>query len=408
MKPLENASAGSSEITGRPTWAEVDLAALAENFRTLRSLLKIAPLRGVASGEFACPSSPVPPRIIPVIKADAYGHGAVQVANTLAEEGATAFAVAMVEEGVQLRQAGIAQEILVLQGAWPGQENDSILHGLTTVVHSPEGVRRLDNAAGAFSRRVNVHLKLDTGMARLGASWEALGPVVDALRAARHIQLQGTFSHLACAEEEDATYTLEQIRRFDHGLRSLREVGLDPGEVHLANSAGLLYFSCLRGLSARLGIALYGYPPAPLRCPVKLKEVLTLKTRIGRLHTIKPGHTVGYNRRFKASRVTRGATLPIGYADGYRHRLTGHGRVIIRDQWAEVLGAVAMDMMVVDVTDIPNVAEGDEVILLGSSSRCHMSAQDWAGLLGTISYEVLCSISPRVPRIYKKSRDVVE
>ncbi len=411
MEPLENSPVALS-VTGRPTWAEVDLAALAENFRALRSLLRIEPqLPDGASEAFvrsspgACPSGSVLPRIIPVIKADAYGHGAVQVANTLAEEGATAFAVAMVEEGVQLRQAGIAQEILVLQGAWPGQEAESILHGLTTVVHSPEGVRRLDRVAGGLSRVVNVHLKLDTGMARLGASWDEMGPIVDALHAARHVKLQGTFSHLACSEEEDATFTLEQIRRFERGLLSLREAGMDPGEVHLANSAGLLYFNCLRWLSARPGIALYGYPPAPSRCPIKLKEVLTLKTRIGRLHTIKPGNTVGYNRRFKASRVTRGATLPIGYADGYRHRLTGRGKVIIRDQWAEVLGAVAMDMMVVDVTDIPDATEGDEVILLGSGSRCRMNAQDWADLLGTISYEVLCSISPRVSRIYKKSED---
>jgi len=411
MEPVQSPSSASSEASGRPTWAEIDLAALAENFSTLRSLLTIEPqARDRASTKHRATTGDcrvsIPPRIIPVIKADAYGHGAIQVAKALAGAGATAFAVALVEEGVQLRQAGIAEEIVVLQGAWPGQESESIVHGLTTAVHSPEGIRRLDRAARALARVAPVHLKLDTGMARLGVSWEAMRTVVEPLLAAKHIRLQGTFSHLACSEEEDSTYTLEQIRRFEHALVSLRNAGLDPGEVHLANSAGLLYFNCLRGLSARPGIALYGYPPAPHRSPVKLKEVLTLKTRIGRLHTIEPGSTIGYNQRFKASRVTRAATLPIGYADGYRHRLTGRGRVIIRDQWSEVLGSVAMDMIVVDVTEIPGAAEGDEVMLLGSSPRCQVTALDWAEVLGTISYEVLCSISPRVPRIYKSRPEV--
>ena len=383
MAVVENVRFFTPHQGGRPTWAEVDLAALVENYRTMNSFLK---------GETS--------RIVPVIKADAYGHGAIPVARALAAQGATAFAVALVEEGVALRQGGISGEILVLQGVWPGQEIESIDHRLTATVYSPDGVRRLDRASRDLAQAVPVHLKIDTGMARLGVSWETLGPVLEALRGAEHVRLRGTFSHLACAEEEDPYFTLEQIRRFEHSLQCMRTSGFDPGEVHLANSSGLLYCDRLRTMSARPGITLYGYAPAPSRCPVRLKRSLSLKTRIGRVCTIEPGSTVGYNRRFKASRPTRAATLPIGYADGYRHALTGRGRVIIRDRWAEVLGAVAMDMIVADITDIPEAGEGDEVILLGSSPSCRIDAQDWADLLGTIPYEILCAISPRVPRVY--------
>jgi alanine racemase len=379
---------------GRPTWAEVDLAALRRNYRALKGRLD------------GPPSSPLViehPRLIPVIKADAYGHGAVPVAKALAAEGAPAFAVAIVEEAVALRRAGIGGEILVLQGAWPGQEPEVVEHGLEAAVSSPEALARLDVEARRRSREVRVHIKVDTGMARLGIAWDRIDVLLSQLQRVHNAKIAGVFSHLACAEESDDSFTTEQIRRFRIALGAVRASGFDPGEIHLANSAGLLYVDSLWASSARAGIALYGYPPAPERCPLALERVLTWKTRLGRIHPIQPGESVGYNRRFRASRMTRAATLPVGYADGYRRSLSGQGRVIVRDRWADVLGAVSMDLIVVDVTGIPDIREGEEAILLGQTNSCRFDAESWAALLGTIPYEVLCGISPRVPRVYLDS-----
>ena len=376
----------------RPTWTEVNLNALVENYRALDALLLHPAPGAVQSG--------LRPRLIPVIKANAYGHGAIPVAKALASAGATAFAVALVEEGVALRQAGIKQEIIVLQGAWPGQEHELIHHNLTATVYSAEGLSRLQHSALRAQRVVSFHIKVDTGMARLGVRWDKMGEFADAIAAAKHITVAGIFSHLASADEEDISFTDEQILRFEQSLALLSRSGIQPGEIHFANSAGLLYAGGLRQFSARPGIALYGYPPAPARCVVRLAPALTLKTRLGRIHQIQAGDSVGYNRRFIATQDMRVATLPVGYADGYRRDLAGLAKVIINDRWARVLGTISMDSIVVDIAELPDVREGDEVILLGSSARCCMDANIWADLLGTIPYEILCGISSRVPRVY--------
>jgi alanine racemase len=384
-------SSGTS-LSSRPTWAEVDLAALTRNYRKLEALIHPA-----VSGSSAR-------RLIPVIKADAYGHGAVQAARTLASAGATAFAVAVVEEGIALRDAGIAAEILVLEGVWPGQEPEAVVHGLTVTVFSPRGVYDMERAAAAQAAQAAVHLKIDTGMNRLGAPWDNPAPLIDALSAAPHLRVTGTFTHLACAEEDDPAFTHEQAARFRSALAVLREAGVKPGEIHVANSAALLHVQDLRCWSARPGIALYGYPPAPRRCTEHFEPVMSLKTRIGHVHTVEAGESVGYNRRFTAVRRTRVATLPAGYADGFRRSLSCRSRVIICDAWAEVLGTVSMDMIAADITEIPGAGEGEEVILLGHSPGCCQDAEVWAGLLGTIPYEILCGISARVPRLYGESR----
>ena len=228
---------------------------------------------------------------------------------------------------------------------------------------------------------------------------------MDAIHKTPGVLLAGVFSHLACAEEEDASFTLEQIRRFRQAVLRLQEQGIDPGELHLANSAGLLYHGPLRALSARPGIALYGYAPDPRRRPVSLSTPLSLKSRIGRIETISAGASVGYNRQFTAARTTRIATLPVGYADGYRRSLAGKGEVIVRDRMVPVLGSVNMDMIVIDVTELPEVEDGEEVILIGSSPHCRVDAATLAQLLGTSPYEILCGISARVPRLYLASQD---
>jgi alanine racemase len=362
----------------RPTWAEVDLEALADNYRALTSL----------------PA----PRVIPVIKADAYGHGMIPVARALVSAGARMLAAGIVEEGVGLRRAGISEEILVLGTSWRGQERAALENRLTLSVDTPESVRRLE-AADAHPP-ASVHIKVDTGMARLGVRWDRMGPLLDAVRSARHVRLTGVFSHLSSADESDPAVTLEQTRRFEHSLGTIRESGLDCGEIHFANSAGLLYHQPLRRWSARAGIALYGYCADSGRSPVKLRPVLCLKTRVGPIRSLEAGEPIGYNRRYFAPRPSLVTTLPVGYADGFNRRLGNRGRVIIEDKWAPVVGAVSMDMIAVDLTDLPEVREGDEVILLGSSAHCRMTADEWADLLGTIPYEVLCAVAPRIPRIY--------
>ncbi len=374
-------------LTGRQTWAEVDLHILMENFKALTSLL--SPL-----GEI--------PRIIPVIKADAYGHGMIPIARALDSAGATIFAVGVVEEGIHLRQAGFPQEILVLGTTWSGQETAALQNRLTLAVDTPECVGRLEDARKSVAAaEACVHIKVDTGMARLGVRWNRMESLLNAIRQATHIRLKGIFSHLASADEGDPSFTLEQMRRFEQALSAVIESGLESGEIHFANSAGILYHEQLRRWSARTGIALYGYPPDLHRSPVMLRPVLSLKTRIGPIQYLGVGEPIGYSRRYIASRKTRVATLPIGYADGFNRRLANRGKVIIRDKWAPVIGAVSMDMIAVDLTELPEAQEGDEVILLGSSAHCRMTADEWANTLETIPYEVLCGIASRIPRIYK-------
>lgn len=379
--------------TERPTWAEIDLKALAENFKALSSLL--AP-SGVPKPRFQTRN----PRIIPVIKADAYGHGMIPVARALAAAGATMFGVFFVDEAVQLREAGISQEILVMGTSWGGQEMTAIQNRLILTVDTVECIRSLENAAKFMTEPIPVHVKVDTGMARLGVRWDSMEPLLNALRNTKSVRLQGVFSHLSCAEESDSTFTLKQIRRFEYSLSAVQESGLECGEIHFANSAGLLYFEALQNWSARTGIAIYGYHPDPQRASIKLQPALCLKSRVGPIRSIDPGEPVGYNRKYHASRKMRISTLCIGYADGYNRRMGNRGSVIIQDKLAPVIGAVSMDMIAVDLTDLPEVSKGDEAIVLGSSAHYHVTAEDWANTLKTVPYEVLCAIAARVPRIY--------
>jgi alanine racemase len=384
--------AGKKEVNcqlqsaGRPTWAEINLNAMADNYRALTSLLS--------------PSSAGYPRILPVVKADAYGHGMIPVARALAAAGVTMFAVGLVEEGIALRQAGISQSILVLATVWPGLEPAAIKNDLILAIDTPESVRRLEMAARSLAVSAPVHIKVDTGMARLGVRWNAMDPLLASIGQANHVGLKGVFSHLSSADETDPAYTNEQASRFEHSLSLVRKTGLDPGEIHLANSAGLLYHEKFRQWSVRSGIAIYGYSPDPRRSPVTLRPVLSFKTTVGPIRSLAAGEPIGYGRKFTAARPTRLAILPVGYADGFSRGFSGRGKVIIRDKWAEVLGNVSMDMIAVDLTDSPDVREGDEVTLLGSSPHCRMAANEWADALETIPYEVLCGIAARVPRVY--------
>lgn len=390
-----NNSTDLSSMIGRPTWAEIDLQALRDNYRALCSIHP-------SSASDNTPDSSVPyPRVLPVIKAHAYGHGAYQVARALADAGVKMFSVGTVEEGVALRQAGITQDILIMATTWREQESLALEHGLILAADSIENLERLNAEAGNRVVTAPVHIKVDTGMGRLGIRWDSIEPLLNRLRQSKHISLQGVFSHLSSADEPDPAYTLEQKRRFEHALAQFHEAAISPGEIHFANSAGLLYHETFRQWGSRTGIALYGYAPDSNRAPVKLRPVLSLKTKVGPVRQILSGESLGYNRKFTASRTTRFTTLPVGYADGFPRRLSGKCKVIVRNRYTDIIGAVSMDMTTVDLTDRPDVQEGDEVILLGSSGACSVTADTWAEALGTIPYEILCGIAARVPRIYK-------
>lgn len=372
-------------VDGRPTWAEVNLDALVDNYQRLSSLLQ-----GASADR---------PRIIPVIKADAYGHGMIPVAQALAGAGATLFAVGIVEEGLELRRAGISQDILVMGTTWWGLEKEALRNRLILSVDSPESLRRLESAAEETGSAASIHIKVDTGMGRLGVRWDAMEPLLEAVRGAGRVRLQGVFSHLSSADDRDPLYTLVQRRRFERALDTFQKAGLQPGDIHFANSAGLLHHKSLRRWSARCGLGIYGYAPDPRRSPLELRPVLSLKTRIGFVRALRRGEPTGYGRLFSASRSSRIGILPIGYADGLSRRFSNRGKVIIGDRWAKIAGAVSMDMTAVDITDLPDAREGDEVILLGSSGRCRMTAREWSDTLRTVPYEVLCGIAERVPRV---------
>ena len=372
----------------RPTWAEVSLSALTENYLRLKRHL-------AADGQ-------VRP-LMAVVKANAYGHGAVECARALEAVGADWFGVALVEEAVELRQAGIVQPVFCLGGFWRTQGELIVEHDLTPALFRMDLAEELNECAKAAGRVASFHLKVDTGMGRLGVQLSELAEFASALRSLNHINLDGVLTHFADADGLETDYTEGQISRFNKAVSILRELGFQPTWLHMANSAGLHAYPEAHGNLARAGAAMYGLVRdvlSPRLEPLPLKPVLALKSRIVLLKTVPAGTSLGYGCTFTTARESRIATLPIGYADGFHRAHSNNGRVIVRGRFAPVVGRVSMDLTVLDVTDVPSVELGDEVVLLGAQQGLRISAEDLAAEIGTISYEILTSISGRVPRIY--------
>jgi alanine racemase len=383
----EQLAAGDLEpFAQRPTWAEIDLDALAGNFQLIREW--------------------VPPdvKVMAVVKADAYGHGATHCAQRLAAERADWFGVALPEEGIALRETGIAQPILCLGGFWAGQEQACIRHALVPVVYRLDMVEAIDRAASAAGIVADLHLKIDTGMGRLGVRYDAVSDFADALRRFKHVRVDGVMTHFAAADDPDLDcFTSEQLTRFREAASLLRERGFNPTYEDTANSAATYGHKATLGNMVRPGGVLYGLwrdalPPTP-EAP-RLRPVMALHTRIMLLKRVSRGETLGYGCTFEASRETLVATLPVGYNDGYMRALSNRGRVIVRGTFAPVVGRISMDMTLVDVTDVEGVALNDRVTLLGEEDGLTVLAEDIAKTVGTISYEVTCGISHRVPRYY--------
>jgi len=364
---------------GRPTVAEIDLDAVVANFRLARAAADC--------------------QMLAVVKADAYGHGAAHVAPALEAAGAALFGVALAEEGIALRQAGVRRPILILGGTYPGQEEDLLRYELTPTLIDLETARRLAACFRAAGRRCRCHLKFDTGMGRVGFQPAELDATLAALCALPEIEIEGVFSHLAVADELANPFTDEQVRRFRAVLDRVRAAGLRPRYVHLANSAALFSRELPECNLARPGIVLYGALPSDdFVGRLDLRPAMSLTSRIAHLKKVPAGTGVSYGHRYVSTGEALIAAVPIGYADGYNRLLSSRGEALVRGRRVRVAGAVCMDWTLFDVTGVTGVAVGDRITLLGADGDDAVSAEEWAKRIGTIPYEVFCGISRRVPR----------
>ncbi len=369
----------------RPTRALINLSNLSHNIGQLKAL--------------ATPETVY----MAVVKADAYGHGLLPVARHCLISGAGYLGVALPEEGALLREAGIAAPILVFGAIDHSQAETVVQFNLTQSVSSLETLTLLKDAALHTNKIVPIHIKLDTGMGRIGLRGEKdLISFLEALKGCPNILPEGVFTHFACADHGDLTYTQKQLLSFQNLLAILKAHNVHPRYRHTSNSAGILHFKASHYDMIRGGISMYGYDPAGLpQGPTEsLRPVLSLTTRIVHLKTIEAGESVSYGRTYTAAIPTKVATLPIGYADGYPRLLSNQGWTLIGGQKAPILGRVCMDQIMVDVTTIPDASVGDEAVLLGSQGNASITADDIANICGTISYEILTGIRSRVPREY--------
>lgn len=373
----------------RPTWAEVSLANLRHNFRVLREHL--------GAGVTTCA----------VVKADAYGHGADECALALQQEGATWFGVTSLDEAIPLRDAGVSGDILLMTGFWRGEEEEIVHLRLATTVWEASQIQLLEKAAARLDSQAHIHLKVDTGMGRLGADVDNLPALCSALKSATHLVFEGLSTHLASSEILDEPSVEEQVAKFEKAKAIVREAGFSPRYLHVANTGAVISRPETWNNMVRPGIALYGYhlpferagrevSGSKLRLPIK--PVLTWKTRILALRDVHAHQPLGYGGIYVTKAPARIAVLPVGYADGLNRHLSAHGRVILRDHYAPIVGRISMDITLVDVTGLPDAAVGDEVILLGSLDGLSVDAREHAALADTVVYEILCGISKRVPR----------
>jgi alanine racemase len=376
----------------RPTWAQVSLANLRFNFGAVQ--------RHIGSGITICA----------VVKADAYGHGATECARALEEEGAHWLGVTSLDEAIPLRDAGIRTRLLLMTGFWRGEEEEIIRLQLTPTVWEPGQVELLEKAAAKLGLPKHpVHLKVDTGMGRLGVAPEDLHQVCAALKSSPHLLLEGLSTHLASSEILDAPSVDGQLRKFDEARFLLRREGFDPPLIHTANTGAVISKRESWNTMVRPGIALYGYhlpferagrEVSGSKLRLAMRPVLTWKTRILSLREVRANQPLGYGGTYVTKAPARIAVLPVGYADGLNRALSSRGRVIVREHYAPIVGRISMDLTLADVTGLPGIAVGDEVILLGSQDGLSVDAHEHAVLANTNVYEILCAISKRVPRKY--------
>lgn len=361
----------------RPTTVTVDLGTFRHN---------LAAIRGLAPGMAVCA----------VVKADAYGHGLTPVARALAAAGVDWLAVALVEEGVALRDEGVRTPVLVLAAALEGGFDELVAHDLVPAVFRIDHLEQL--ARAARGRRYPLHLKIDTGMSRLGVPVGELDGFLDALARHPNLMVEGVLTHFANADLADDDTNDRQLALYERGLAALRARGHSPRWLHVSNSAAVLSYP--RGHTGMLRPGLLTYGLKPLASRVELQPAMRWTTRPVHVKTVPAGSAVSYGGRWVAARDSRLATLPVGYADGYPRAMTGRAEVLVRGQRVPVVGTICMDLCVADVTDVPEVSLADEVVLMGSQGAASITAHDLARWAGTIPYEIVCGVGPRVPRTY--------
>jgi alanine racemase len=376
----------STHSSGRPTVAEIDLGALRFNYLQIRRRI------------------PKAVDVLGVVKANAYGHGAVPVALKLQKLGVGYLGVAIVDEGIELRKGGVRTPVLVMGGVFKEEADQILAYGLTPVVFEKDSLRILSKAVRKHHKKIKIHLKVDTGMGRLGVSMNSWPALLQELKRYPGIEIEGILSHFSMTEDEEGVFTARQWDEFQKAVAIARGSGVCFKYLHMANSANLTVCPSYCGNLVRPGIMLYGaYPSPTFQDRIKLEPVMTLKTAIRLLKSVPGGARIGYGGTFTTKKKSIIATLPIGYADGYRRCLSNRGEVLVRRKRAPVIGRVSMDYTLVDVTDIPGVSVGDEVVLIGKQGRERITADEMAEKTDSISYEVLCLIGQRVPRIYKDS-----
>jgi len=366
----------------RPSWAEIDLSALGFNLGQIKKKL----LPGV--------------KIMPIVKADAYGHGLVEVSKYLVTQGVDYLGIATVDEGIRLRESGINIPLFLL-GKIICEEAEAVLeYNLIPTVCNSEVAIALNSLARQKDSRIKVHIKIDTGMGRIGVSHKAALEFFLELKDLTKIEIEGIWTHFASSEDLD--FSKLQLNRFNFVLGGLKELGFKFDYIHAANSTAVLNNEDSHFNMVRPGLALYGvYPDISVKEAVELKPVMHLKTRIVFIKRVNAGQTISYGRTFITKKDSIIATLPIGYGDGYRWALSNRAKVILRGRRVPVVGRICMDQTMIDVTDIPDVRLGEEVALMGEQGSERVSAEELASLSGTIAYEILCGISPRIPRTYK-------
>lgn len=427
---MARAEKSPEKLKSRPIWAEVSLSALTDNFQAIRKFVNPPQER-----------RKTPRKILSIVKGNGYGHGGAQVAKALEKAGSDWFGVTCTEEGIAVREAGVRNPILVLTSFWPGEEPRLLEHNLTPVIHRCEQLEQLDRAAAIFFRRrasarpgrrpgrsseraasaksgrgdgnrVPFHLKMDTGMNRLGIAPSDVDCFARQLAKCKHLEVAGVFTHFASSEVLTNTRTGEQTRqqeeRFYAGVERLRTLGIDPGILHLANSAAIVTRPETWADMVRPGAILYGYHPgydpveerAEIEARLPLKPVMSLRSRIISIRDIPQGAGVGYNEKFIASRPSRIAVLAAGYGDGIHRSLGNKGSVLIRGKLAPIVGIISMDVTMIDVTDFQDAAIGDVVTIHGSDGGVVHPANVIARSIGTVTSDLLCAVSQRVPRLY--------
>lgn len=372
----------------RPTVATVDLDAFRRNVRAIKRLI------------------PAGSRLIAVLKANAYGHGAVELARVCEEEDAEMIAVALFEEACELQDAGIDLPILILGAMHAAQLAEAVRRHFIPGVVSPEELDLVCELAEEHHIDVRIQLKLDSGMGRTGIVTSELDRCLASLRAQPRVKVDAIYTHFANASDPDDPFTETQQANFEAMIEQLRRGGVSAPLLHRANSAATMRRLVAEGEYARVGIALYGGEALDVGVS-RLEPILTWRTKIVRLKSVGVGGAVGYGTTFRAQRESLIATLPVGYADGYNRLLSNRGSVLIHGRRAPVVGRVSMDLVTIDVTDVPNVTVGDSVTLLGRDGSDEITAEEIAALTGTINYEVFCAISARVPRAYRSGGKLV-